>query len=117
GFRHDVCAAIHPMAVASPVFRALGLIAQVDWLTARFALAHPLDDGRVAVLSRRMSETVESLEDDGLGWQRLVRPFASRGTAFFSEVLRPVRMPSHPILMARFGAMALQSSHRVQRRF
>lgn len=39
GFRHDVCSAIHPLAVASPLFRGLG----VEWLRSPRPLAHPLD--------------------------------------------------------------------------
>src|SRR6516225_4312045 len=46
GFRHDVCSAIHPLAVASPFFRSLPLERYgVEWIYPPAALAHPLDDG------------------------------------------------------------------------
>jgi phytoene dehydrogenase-like protein len=118
GFQHDVCAAIHPMALASPVFRRLRLTDHgVRWRSARYALAHPLDDGRVALLSRRMAETTTSLGRDGAEWQRILAPFVTRQKDFFSDILRPIRIPRHPGLMTRFGLLALQSSMRLQRRF
>ena len=118
GYLHDVCAAIHPMGAASPVFQRLRLSDHgVRWMAAEFALAHPLDDGRVAVLSRRMADTTASLGEDGAQWAALMAPFIDRHTAFFADVLRPIRVPRHPMLMARFGLLGLQSAVRVQERF
>lgn len=118
GYRHDVCAAIHPMALASPIFRRLDLTRHgVEWASAPYALAHPLDDGQVAVLSRRMDETEWSLVGDGPLWRRMVSPFVVRHEDFFADVLRPVRLPRHPWLLARFGLSGLQSSERLARRF
>jgi len=110
GFVHDVCGAIHPVGAASPVFRALGLEHHgLEWATASLPLAHPLEDGRVAVLSRDLAATGESLGRDGRAWRQLVQPFVDRPAEFFSEILRPVRIPQHPLLMARFGAIGLRS--------
>jgi phytoene dehydrogenase-like protein len=118
GYRHDVCAAIHPMALASPIFQRLRLSEHgVEWAAARYALAHPLDDGRVALLSREMADTRASLGPDGDTWNRLVQPFVQRRDDFFADVLRPIRVPRHPLLLARFGLLGLQSSSAVQRRF
>jgi phytoene dehydrogenase-like protein len=36
---------------------------------------------------------------------------------FFDNILRPIRMPRHPWLMARFGKVGLQSCVRLQRQF
>lgn len=53
GFVHDVCSAIHPFAVSSPFFRTLPLERYgVEWVYSPAPLAHPLPDGRVAVLER-----------------------------------------------------------------
>ncbi len=118
GYRHDVCAAIHPVALASPIFNHLGLTNHgVEWRSARYALAHPLDDGRAAILSRRMAETTMSLGVDGPRWERLVEPFVARHEAFFADTLRPIRMPRHPWLMLRFGMAGLESSRRAESRF
>ena len=118
GFVHDVCSAIHPMGVVSPVFRTLGVTNQgVEWVPARLPLAHPLDDGRVALLSRDMRITADSLGRDGPAWMRLMRPFVARHDDFFGEILRPVRVPKHPWLMSRFALAGLQSCERVAGRF
>jgi len=118
GFAHDICSAIHPMGAASPIFRRLGLTVNgLEWVAAPLPLAHPLDDGRVAVLSRSMSETAASLEGDGATWARLLEPFVDRHEDLFEGVLRPVRLPRHPLLMARFGRVGLLSSDRLVRRF
>jgi phytoene dehydrogenase-like protein len=110
GFAHDVCGAIHPMGIVSPAFQKLKLESHgLEWVSAPMPLAHPFDDGRVAVLSRQMSRTVESLGRDGTTWKQVVKPFVDRSDAFFSSILRPVRIPSHPLLMARFGRYGLRS--------
>src|SRR5262245_8927170 len=53
GFIHDVCSAVHPMAVASPFFKTLPLADHgLEWIQPEIPLAHPLDDGTAAVLER-----------------------------------------------------------------
>jgi len=115
---HDVCAAIHPMGVVSPIFKRLRLTDHgVRWLSGTAPLAHPLDDGSVAVLSRRLDDMRAILGADGQRWVDLVAPFVERHEHFFADILRPVRIPRHPLLMARFGLLGLQSSAQVQQRF
>ncbi len=65
GYVHDLCAAIHSMALASPFFASLPLADfGLELLHAPLPFAHPLDDGS-AVVGRR------SLEKE--------RPMGSRG--------------------------------------
>jgi phytoene dehydrogenase-like protein len=118
GFAHDVCGAIHPMASVSPVFRRLPLAAHgLTWNQAPLPLAHPLDDGQAAVLERSLEATAAAFGGhDGKAWSRLMRPFVDRSEALFSSILRPVRIPEHPLLMTRFGLVGLQSSERLVRR-
>jgi len=114
GFRHDVCSAIHPMAVISPFFRSLKL--DVEWVEPRYAIAHPLDDGRAAILERSLDATSAGLGRDARAWHDLFAPFV--GDTLFSEILRPMRIfTRHPILLARFGIEALRSAFGVARRF
>jgi len=118
GFHHDICSAIHPMAVVSPIFRTLRLEeCGLAWAPAQLPLAHPLSDGRAAILSRTLSETAENLEGDGAAWTRMMQPFVERHEALFSDILRPVRVPRHPMLMARFARLGLDSCVRLARRF
>ena len=62
GVIHDVCSAIHPLAVGSPAFReiaAAGALAEhgLEWIHSDVPLAHPLDGGRAAVLHRSVDDT------------------------------------------------------------
>jgi phytoene dehydrogenase-like protein len=110
GFTHDVCAAIHPLAVVSPLFKEMPLADYgVEWLPSPAAVAHPFDDGTAAVLYRSLEQTGTTIEPDAAAWSRLLKPFVGNANAIVADVLRPLRMPRHPLLMARFGMAGLQS--------
>jgi phytoene dehydrogenase-like protein len=70
GFRHDVCSAIHPLAVASPFFRSLEL--ELDLIEPPAAVAHPLDDGTAAIARRSLADTAATLGSDGDAYRRLL---------------------------------------------
>src|SRR6476646_4778506 len=58
GYLHDVCSAIHPMAVASPFFRSLPLADfGLTWVDPPAPLAHPLDDGSAALMETSLEAT------------------------------------------------------------
>src|SRR5205809_7902634 len=59
GFHHDVCSAIHPMAVISPFFKSLPL--DVEWIEPKYAIAHPLHNGRAAIHERSLEATSAGL--------------------------------------------------------
>src|SRR5262249_20996729 len=82
----------------------------VEWVQPPACLAHPLDDGRVAVLERSIAATGESLGADAAAWRRLVAPFVARWDALPSDVLGPPHRPRHPLLMTRFGLRGLRSA-------
>ncbi|MET9547049.1 NAD(P)/FAD-dependent oxidoreductase [Streptomyces sp. NPDC006627] len=72
----DVFSAFYPLAAASPVLAALELEREgLRWAHAEHVLAHPLSDGRCAVLSRDRARTCASLDafadGDGASWERL----------------------------------------------
>jgi phytoene dehydrogenase-like protein len=116
GFHHDICAAIHPMGIVSPFFRAAPLDKfGLKWVQAPAPLAHPFEDGTAAVLHRSVTATGQTLGADGEAWDDLMRPFLANADEFFADVLRPVRIPSHPFRMARFGAIGLRSCASVVR--
>lgn len=118
GFHHDVCAAIHPMGVLSPVFRELHLEKYgLEWVQTPAPLAHPLPEGRAALLRYSLDETATALQEDGHAWRRTFGPFLKDSAAFFGEILRPIRIPSHPLMMARFGLTALRSAETAIERF
>ncbi|HEX9983043.1 MAG TPA: NAD(P)/FAD-dependent oxidoreductase [Thermoanaerobaculia bacterium] len=119
GFHHDICSAIHPMAVVSPFFRDVPLGAHgLEWAYSPAAIAHPLDDGTAATLEQSLEATAAGLDLDGVAYTKMVAPFATNARAIYDEILRPIRpIPRHPFLMARFGLLGLQPALRVARRF
>ena len=79
GFVHDLCSGFYPMAVASPVLRALRLEDHgLRWRRAPLVLAHPTGE-RCAVLSPDVEETAASLGGfaaaDADAWRALTREF------------------------------------------
>jgi phytoene dehydrogenase-like protein len=70
GFRHDICAAILPLARRSPAFTEL----ELEWIDPPVPAAHPLD-GDAVVLGRTLDGTAEGLGADGAAYRRLVEPF------------------------------------------
>ncbi|WP_028050692.1 NAD(P)/FAD-dependent oxidoreductase [Cellulomonas sp. URHD0024] len=75
GVVHDICSAVHPMAVASPFLRAFDLPARgVDLLQPEVAYANPLDGGRAALAYRSLDRTAAALGVDGPAWRALLGP-------------------------------------------
>ncbi|RIK41811.1 MAG: FAD-dependent oxidoreductase [Chloroflexi bacterium] len=109
GFRHDVCSAVHPLGVASPVFRRLGISDAVEWVYPEVELAHPLDGGHAGALYRSIDATAAGLGRDGVSWQNLFTPLVSDLPRLTPLLLGPFRLPRHPIAAARFGLRALRS--------
>jgi phytoene dehydrogenase-like protein len=75
-FVSDVFSAFYPLAAASPALHALRLEDEgLRWSHAPSVLAHPLPDGRCAVLDRDLAATSANLETfapgDGAAWQEL----------------------------------------------
>lgn len=92
GFMHDVCSAVHPLAVASPFFRTLPLADHgLEWVHPPTALAHPFDDGTAALLERSIEATGASLGEDAQRYARLVEPFVARWEDLVADVLAPLR--------------------------
>ena len=111
GFVHDVCSAIHPLGVASPFFQSVPLQEfGLEWIHPEIPVAHPLDDGRVALVHRSLHDTAEGLGPDSNAYRRLLAPLVQRVDWILPEVLGPLRWPRHPWLMARFGLSAMQSA-------
>jgi phytoene dehydrogenase-like protein len=112
GFRHDVCSAIHPLAVASPFFRSLEL--ELDLIEPPAAVAHPLDDGTAAIARRSLADTAATLGSDGDAYRRLLEPLVTGWDELEGEVLKPIaHVPRHPLALARFGLAALRPAKRL----
>ncbi len=120
GFLHDFGSAVHPMAAGSPFFKTLPLADYgLEWIHGDAPLAHPLDDGSAVMLERNLDDAVKEFGEDGKRWRRLMRPIVDHWDAFAQDSLGPaVRIPHHPLLMARFGFSGIQSAQKLaQSRF
>ncbi|MFE0678339.1 phytoene desaturase family protein [Streptomyces sp. NPDC058867] len=76
GFVNDLFSSFYPLAAASPVLAGLRLEEYgLRWGHAPAVLAHPLTDGRCAVLERDVNATAASLDTfapgDGAAWRQL----------------------------------------------
>ncbi|KEZ35358.1 NAD(P)/FAD-dependent oxidoreductase [Frankia sp. CeD] len=138
GFRHDVCATVLPLALASPALRAFGTgptssanpasyadpasfanptptagptpTEGLRWAHPPVPLAHPLDDGPAALLRRDLDATAAGLADrDGV--DSGWRRLASDGSRLAEGVLAPFDLPpAAPLTLARFGVRGLWSA-------
>lgn len=104
GFRHDVCSAVHPMAMASPFLSSLELEKHgLKWVQPEVPLAHPLEHGREAVLHRSLEQTCEGLGVDAARYRRFFDPLVKHAHDLYGDLLAPAGIPRHPITVARFG--------------
>ncbi|WP_036964098.1 phytoene desaturase family protein, partial [Promicromonospora kroppenstedtii] len=74
----DLCSAVHPMAWASPFFRAFDLGAHgVELVAPEIAYAQPLGGGRAGLAFRDLDRTADGLGPDGDAWRDLIAPLAA----------------------------------------
>jgi phytoene dehydrogenase-like protein len=111
GCIHDICAAVHPLGIASPFFNSLGLASYgLEWLNPLVPLAHPLDDGTAVLLERSLMTTAENLGQDDRNYYRLMRPLVRNWDKLLPEILSPLHFPKHPLALGRFGLTASQTA-------
>ncbi|WP_295778881.1 NAD(P)/FAD-dependent oxidoreductase [uncultured Microbacterium sp.] len=108
GLIQDHCSAVHPMAAASDYIASWRLEERgVHWARAPLDAAHPFDDGDAALLSQSIDETTSRLGRDGSTWRGMFGAPSRSFTALTEDIFQPLlRMPRHPLLLARFGAVA-----------
>ena len=119
GFWHDVCSAAHPLAVASPFFQRFDLAARgVRLARPEVEFAHPLPQGRAAIVSRSVAETAARLGADGRAYRRLMGPISDHMDEICQAILAPLRTPpAHPLALASYGRRAILPASAVARRW
>ncbi|MET8246531.1 NAD(P)/FAD-dependent oxidoreductase [Streptomyces sp. NPDC005202] len=119
GLLHDHCSAVHPMAVGSPFLHSLDLGRHgLQWRLPDIDCAHPLDDGTAAVLRRSVADTAAGLGADGARWRRLFEGPAAAYDELAEDIMGPlVRIPHHPLRLARFAIPALLPASALARTF
>jgi phytoene dehydrogenase-like protein len=111
GHLHDVCSAVHPMALASPFFREFGIERRIDFVIPEVSYAQVLEDGRAGLAWRDLDRTVAGLGVDGKAWQRLFEPLVRNQDAVVDFTMSPMfRIPRRPIAAAEFGLRALATA-------
>jgi len=108
GLIHDECSGFHPLAVDTAFSRDFDLGAHgLTWRWPEIQYAHPLDGGRGAAAYRSVDDTAALLGGDGRRWRQVFGPLTERFDRISADFLRPVlRIPSHPLAMARFGVFS-----------
>lgn len=118
GFKHDICSAIHPMAIASPFFRTLPLAEHgLHFVKPHYAAAHPLDHISAAMLHNSVAETAAGLGRDAAAYRDLVAQVADGWESLSTAIMGPLRYPANPIQLASFGIKALQPASWTAQRF
>ncbi|MGQ0604498.1 MAG: phytoene desaturase family protein [Anaerolineales bacterium] len=116
GFTHDICSAIHPLAVTSPFFQTLPLNDfGLEWVYPSASLAHPLDDGPPVIAEycvddplKGVDATAATLGPDGAAYRGLFAPLVEKWSRLADDLLGPLPFPPKNLfLMTRFGLGAL----------
>ncbi|NTS39506.1 NAD(P)/FAD-dependent oxidoreductase [Flavisolibacter sp. BT320] len=111
GFLHDVCSAVHPLALYSPFFKTLPLEKYgLEWVFPDIALAHPFTDGKAAILNNSIEETAESLSIDASAYKKFISPLVKSWDNIGPDLLGPLSIPSSPFQLANFGRHAIRSA-------
>ncbi|WP_163165001.1 NAD(P)/FAD-dependent oxidoreductase [Arthrobacter sp. Alg241-R88] len=109
GHFHDICSAVHPMAVASPFFKAFELSRRVNLITPDLSYGSPLDGGRAALAYRSLDRTADGLGRDGAAYRRLLAPLVDH----IDEIMdftqnQLIRVPRNPLAAGLFGLRTVE---------
>jgi phytoene dehydrogenase-like protein len=108
GVEHDICSAVHPLALASPFFAEFDLPARgVQLAVPDIAYGNPLPGRPAAIAYRDLERTCAELSD-GASWRRLLGPLVSDWQAVVGLLLGDKRSlpPSLPSAL-RLGTRML----------
>jgi phytoene dehydrogenase-like protein len=106
---HDICSAVHPMALASPFFRAFELARRVDLVVPELSFGSPLDGGRAALAYRSLDRTAEVLGRDGDAYRKLMGPLVRRIHGVMDLTQHQLlRFPGDPVAAVLFGLRTLE---------
>jgi len=118
GYLHDVCSAVHPMAVVSPFFKSLPLEQHgLEWLTPGVSAAHPFDDGSAGALYGSLEKTAEGLGPDAGAYRRFMEPAVDALPRLLPGLLSAFPGFRHPFELAKFGLKALPPASWTATRF
>lgn len=106
---HDVCSAVHPMALASPFFKAFELPRRMELALPKVQFGSPLDRGRSALAYRSLDRTADELGRDGHAYRRLMAPLVRHLDGIVETTSdQLLRIPAHPFSAAILGLRTLE---------
>jgi phytoene dehydrogenase-like protein len=109
GFLHDVCSAVHPLALSSGFFRRFELLKRIELVVPEISYAQPLDGGAAGIAWRDLDRTADGLGVDGGAWRRMLEPLVRRADEVSqfagSNILQ---VPRHPLALAYLGLRILE---------
>jgi len=109
GFLHDVCSAVHPMALASGFFQRFRLQERIELALPEVSYGHPLDGGRAGIAYHDLARTVGALGRDGAAFHSLMAPLVERADQVARLAGSNLLMaPRQPITAALFGLRVLE---------
>jgi phytoene dehydrogenase-like protein len=108
GVLHDICSAVHPLALASPFFAEFALAARgVRLAVPEISYANPLPGRQAAIAYRDLERTCAEL-DDGAPWRRFLGPLAAHSDAVVAFLLGDKRsIPTSLPTVVRLGLRML----------
>lgn len=114
GFVHDLGAAVMPLGFASPAWSELPLADHgLTWISPPAEFGQPLDGGRAAIAYRDIDRTAAGLGADAERYRKLANSLTDDWDRLRSFLLGPLlRIPRHPVAVARFGLRGLQPATR-----
>jgi phytoene dehydrogenase-like protein len=101
---HDICSAVHPLALGSGFFAEFDLPARgVQLAVPEISYANPFIGRPAAIAYRDLDRTAEGL-DDGKSWRRLLQPLVDHADEVVGFLLGDKRsLPRDPMTVARIG--------------
>ncbi|MGW1408198.1 hypothetical protein [Streptomyces sp. NPDC002403] len=107
------------MAGGSAFLQRLGLERHgLTWLRPEIDCVHPLDGGEAGVLHRSVEATAAGLGRDGSRWRLAFAGPAARFDMLAEDIMGPLlRLPRHPLALARFGLPTLLPGSAIARLF
>ena len=106
---HDICSAVHPLALASPLLAEFDLPARgVTLKVPDVSYANPLPGARAAVGYHDIERTAAELEH-GDSWRRLLGPMVAKDDVVLELLLGDKRsLPTDPIAAIQVGLRLLE---------
>lgn len=109
GVLHDVCSAIHPMALATGFFNEFEIEQRVQFTVPNISYANPTDSG-TALAYKDLEKTVTHLGTDGPAYRSFYEPLLARlsGVIDFAVGGSMIRLPKNILAAVTTGLRTLE---------